>query len=261
MSFDSSRHSPSRHSPSRLLAVAVTAIAISGLAAPNLGMATPEGRIPMPGEDGAGRTPRVPRPDIPPPPRPDIPPPPRPDVPPQSRPSEGRAPEPAAKPAESPAETIDRALAGLAAAPDAASAAPLRALALSRWRVSGSPTADLLITRAEAAVAGGDTGLASDLFDAAIVVAPTFVAALHERAVIHLLREETTAAIGDLRAVLVLEPRHFPALSMLSALMESLDRKGEALDLLRRAAAIDPHGEGTEERLKRLVVEVEGREL
>ena len=248
MSFDSSRHSPSR-----LLAVAVTALAISGLAAPNLGMATPERRVPMPGEDGAGRTPRVPRPDVPPSPRP--------DVPPASRPSEGRAPEPAAKPAESPAETIDRALAGLAAAPDAASAAPLRALALSRWRVSGSPTADLLITRAEAAVAGGDTGLASDLFDAAIVVAPTFVAALHERAVIHLLREETTAAIGDLRAVLVLEPRHFPALSMLSALMESLDRKGEALDLLRRAAAIDPHGEGTEERLKRLVVEVEGREL
>lgn len=243
----------SRLSPSRLLAVAVTVIAISGLAAPSPGRAAGEGRIPMPGEDGAGRTPRVPRPDLPPPPRP-------------PQPNEGRAPEGvsprvAAKPAESPAETIDRALAALAAAPDAASAAPLRALALSRWRVSGSPTADLLVTRAEAAVAGGDTGLASDLFDAAIVVAPTFVAALHERAVIHLLREETTAAITDLRAVLVLEPRHFPALSMLSALMESIDRKGEALDLLRRAAAIDPHGEGTEERLKRLVVEVEGREL
>lgn len=246
----------SRLSPSPLLAVAVTAIAISGLAAPSGGLAAPEGRVPMPGEDGGGRPPRVPRPDVPPPPRS--------DVSPLSRPAqakEGRAPEAAAKPVESPAETIDRALAALAAAPDAVAAAPLRALALSRWRISGSPTADLLITRAEAAVAGGDTGLASDLFDAAIVVAPTFVAALHERAVLHLLREETTAAIGDLRAVLVLEPRHFPALSMLSAVMESLDRKGEALDLLRRAAAIDPHGEGTEERLKRLVVEVEGREL
>ena len=252
----------SRLSPSRLLAVAVTAITISGLVAPSPGRAAPEGRIPMPGEDGAGRTPRVPRPDVPPPPRP-----------PQA--SEGMAPEArrdgkvpeaaaprtAVKPAETPAETIDRALSALAAAPDAVTAAPLRALALSRWRISGSPTADLLVTRAEAAVAGGDTGLASDLFDAAIVVAPTFVAALHERAVIHLLRDETTAAIADLRAVLVLEPRHFPALSMLSALMESIDRKGEALDLLRRAAAIDPHGEGTEERLKRLVVEVEGREL
>lgn len=217
------------------------------------------GRVPMPGEDGAGRTPRPPFPDTEP----------RRDAGGaggggQTKPSApGPTPGSAATTAESPKrlENIDSALAGLAEAADATAAAVARARVAALWHVSGSDTANLLEARAEAAVKAGDIGLAMDLLDAAIVVAPRWPAAVHERAVLHLLREETGPAIADLRTVLALEPRYFPALSMLSAVMESLERKAEALALLKQAMALDPHGEDYAERLRRLTLEVEGREL
>lgn len=203
--------------------------------------ASPNG-VPMPGQDGGGR-------------------PPRPALPESALPPVSREPEDGAAGKEDPTESLDKAFAELAEAPDDASAAPARSRILLHWGLSGSATADILVRRAEEAAAGGEAALAGDLYDAAIVAAPNFVGARHERGILHLMRQETSAAIDDFRAVLLLDPRHFPSLSMLSAVMESLDRKTEALELLRRAVAIDPNGEGYKERLTRLTIEVEGREL
>lgn len=156
---------------------------------------------------------------------------------------------------------LDTMLELLAKAPDPASAAAARERVLALWDVSGSATADLLEVRAGQALAAHDTSLALDLLDAAIVVAPQWPGGRHGRAAVHLLRNETWPAIADLQAVLALEPRHFPALTMLSMVMEQIDRKREALELLRRAVAIDPQAEGLSARLKDLTIEVEGREL
>ncbi len=206
-------------------------------------VAAPREPVPMPGQDGGGR---------PPPPisRDEV-----------VRPPTPRDPGDGAAAKKDPGAEVDRAFAELAEAPDDASAAPARSRLLLHWALSGSASADILVARAEEAAAGGDAALASDLYDAAIVAAPNFVAARHERGVLHLLRQETSAAIDDFRSTLQLDPRHFPSLSLLSAVMESLDRKREALDLLRRAVALDPNGEGYKERLERLTVEVEGRQL
>jgi len=165
--------------------------------------------------------------------------------------------------AEAPAarRNLDAMLDLLARAPDAESAAAARTRVLAFWDTSGSATADLLQARAERALAARDTALALDLLDAAIVVAPKWPGGRHGRAALHILRNEYGPAIADLQSVLTLEPRHFPALIMLSSVFEQIDRKREALELLRRAAVIDPHGIGLKERLERLTTEVEGREL
>lgn len=180
---------------------------------------------------------------------------------PASADDEPAAPAVSEAPRTEPTRNLDAMLELLARAPDAASAAAARVRVLAMWDASGSATADLLQSRAEQALAARDTALALDLLDAAIVVAPKWPGGRHGRAALHVLRNEYGPAIADLRGVLALEPRHFPALIMLSSLLEQVDRKREALDLLRRAAVLDPHGEGLSERLSRLTIEVEGREL
>ena len=240
--------------------VVATVMAVTAAACGAPAVAANEaGGVPMPGADGAGRTPRPPLPSIEPRRDGGLP------------GGHGRTTSPSPGPERgSVSETLettertdrlDAALAGLAEAPDAAAAAVARARVTALWRVSGSDAASLLAARAGMAAKAGDVGLAMDLLDAAIALAPRWPAAVHERAVLHLLREETGPAIADLRTALALEPRHVPSLSLLSAVMESLGHEAEALALLKQAAALDPHGEDLAERLRRLTLAVEGHEL
>lgn len=158
--------------------------------------------------------------------------------------------------------SLDFYFAALAAAPDDASAARARGRLEAHWNASGSATADLLVARAAIAVDGGDPALALDLADAAVVLAPGWAEARHRRAVVHLADHDIAHALDDLGEVLRLEPRHIGALALLATAMETAGRKREALQWLRRLATIDPRNPAVAaDRLERLRVEVEGREL
>lgn len=159
------------------------------------------------------------------------------------------------------APVLDRLFGLLATAPDAETAAEARTRIRALWAQSGSDTADLLSSRASRAVVEGDTRLAVDLLDAALVLAPDWASGRHRRAVVHLMRREFGPAVGDLEASLRLEPRQFEAMFTLAGLLEGLGRKTEALEQLRAAAALDPRAPGLGAWLDRLTIEVEGREL
>lgn len=149
----------------------------------------------------------------------------------------------------------------LTAAPDEARAAEVRRLIDRARMVSGSATADLLVARAAVAERAGESGLALDLLDAAIVVAPRWAGGLRLRGLLQVRRGATASGAVDLTAALRLDPRDGAALAVLAGLAELDGRKREALDLLKRARAVDPNEERLRESIERLTLEVEGRPL
>ncbi len=149
----------------------------------------------------------------------------------------------------------------LTAAPDEARAAEVRRLIDRARMVSGSATADLLVARAAVAERAGESGLALDLLDAAIVVAPRWAGGLRLRGLLQVRRGATASGAADLTAALRLDPRDGAALAVLAGLAELDGRKREALDLLKRARAVDPNEERLRESIERLTLEVEGRPL
>jgi len=158
--------------------------------------------------------------------------------------------------------SLDFYFAALAAAPDDLSAARARGRIEARWDEAGSATADLLAARAATALAAGDRALALDLLDAAVVVAPDWVNARFRRATVHLAGHDIGRATADLLDTVAREPRHIGALTALAAIDETSGRKAAALKWLRRLAALDPRNPAVAaERLDRLRIDVEGREL
>lgn len=156
---------------------------------------------------------------------------------------------------------LDTWFAALAAAPDDLAAARLRGRIEAAWKTAGGATAGLLSTRAVIAAHAGDRGLALDLLDAAIVVAPNWADARHQRALIRFAGGDAGRAAVDLAEALRLEPRHLGAIAGLAAVSEATGRKAEALNWLRRLATLDPRNPGLGGRIERLSIEVEGRDL
>lgn len=149
----------------------------------------------------------------------------------------------------------------LAEADSPEAATPIRRRLVRARMVSGSATADLLTARAAVAKRQGDGGLALDLLDAAIVVAPNWAGGRHLRGAIHAERGEFAAAVADLGEALARDPADAATLILLGFLRERSGEKAAALDLLKRAAAADPHLPDLAPSIERLTLEVEGRPI
>lgn len=155
-------------------------------------------------------------------------------------------------------ETLRRALAN---APSAEAAAPIRRRLVRLRMKSGSATADLLAERASAARLAGEGALALDLLDAAIAVAPAWGGGRHLRGALHAERGEFAPAVVDLGEALARDPSDAASLAMLALLRERKGAKAAALDLMRRAAVLDPHLPDLADEIERLSLEVEGRPI
>ncbi|QRG09548.1 tetratricopeptide repeat protein [Xanthobacter dioxanivorans] len=126
---------------------------------------------------------------------------------------------------------------------------------------SGSPTADMLMIRANAAAEAKQFDLALQLLDQVIVLEPDYIGALSKRATILYMRDDYSAAILDIREVLAREPRHFAMLYGLALIFRELDDDQHALQAVRRALAVNPRLDGAAELERQLTVKVEGRPL
>ena len=129
---------------------------------------------------------------------------------------------------------------------------------LTRFNRSGSDTSDLLLTWAAQAIDDKDFPLALDVLDQIIVLKPDFAEAWNKRATVYYLLDDYSASLADIRQVLALEPRHFGALSGLGLILESMDRKDEAIEVFRRTLDINPRLDKVRESLERLEKETEG---
>jgi tetratricopeptide (TPR) repeat protein len=159
------------------------------------------------------------------------------------------------------AKIIDDLFVRLAQAPDASSAEPIRALIERVWAHSDSSTADLLMARAESALKSGLAAPATALLDRIVALYPDWSLGWRRRAQSAVARGDSDAAMLDLDRALQAEPRDFIAMGELAELLRAKRQDGAALDLMRRALALDPHNTSLREETEQLQREVEGREI
>jgi tetratricopeptide (TPR) repeat protein len=126
---------------------------------------------------------------------------------------------------------------------------------------SGSATADLLMARVRSMIEARDSKLAFELLDSIVAIVPNFVEARSQRATLYYETKNIPGALADLRVVLAREPRHYGALMGLGVILHELGEDKRALEAFRRALAIDPYLDAVPDMVKKLEVEVEGRDI
>jgi tetratricopeptide (TPR) repeat protein len=129
------------------------------------------------------------------------------------------------------------------------------------FRASGSPSVDLLMTRAQAAQAADDDKTARKLVEAVTQIAPKYAEGWHTRAAMEQADGDDTGALVSLQKTVTLNPRHFTALVELASMLEEYGDKGGALKLYRRALDLDPQLDVAEHKVRELTTSVEGRDI
>ena len=129
------------------------------------------------------------------------------------------------------------------------------------FRPSGSPSVDLLMTRAQAALGTADSATAKKLLDAVTNVAPNYAEGWHTRAAMEQADGDDTDALVSLQKTVLLNPRHFAAMVELADMLEDYGDKGGALKLYRRALDLDPQLEIASRKVRELTTSVEGRDI
>lgn len=156
---------------------------------------------------------------------------------------------------------LDALFEALRLAPDESSAKALGTRLDAFLAQTGSPSADLLMARAELAAQAKEYDLALELLDAAITIVPDNLALLSRRASIKYAQDDYSGALADLGEVLTREPRTYTALLGLALIMREVGDDKRALEAARKALAINPHLDTAKEIVDDLKVDVEGREI
>lgn len=132
---------------------------------------------------------------------------------------------------------------------------------LGAWMDSGSPTVDLLMSRADDAMIAGDTEHARALYDRCILIKPDYPEAWNRRAALFLADDKFDEALRDINEVLTLEPRHFGAWTGLGLIMSQLGADKEALEAFEEALEIHPNLQAAKQAAAKLKPKTSGQAL
>ena len=127
------------------------------------------------------------------------------------------------------------------------------------FKISGSATVDLLMSRAQAALGGADHKVARSLLDSVTQVAPNYAEGWCARAAMQAASGDDTGAMVSLQKAVTLNPRHFEAIADLADMLEQYGDKPGALKLFRQALALDPQLSEAARHEKSLAKELEGQ--
>jgi tetratricopeptide (TPR) repeat protein len=163
------------------------------------------------------------------------------------------------RPPPKPPETDEQLLEKLAKSADGRAARPIERELQARWAHSGSPSADLLLKRADQAMEAHDFDTARQIAQKLTEIAPEFSEAWHRRATLASQKDDYQDALDSLRRALALRPKNFMALAELGEILEEFNDKMHALDAYRQAKTLDPFIDGLEDRIRALTKSVEGQ--
>ena len=147
---------------------------------------------------------------------------------------------------------LDGLFAKLKQAPDAESAAVTSRAIQQRWAHSGSDTADILMQRADVALAGGDGPLAIEILDRLITLDPDWAEAWNRRATVFFIEDDLSRSAADIQEVLAREPRHFGALMGLGGILERIGDEHRALEAYERVLEVYPLLPSAQKAVERL---------
>jgi len=129
------------------------------------------------------------------------------------------------------------------------------------WGKTGSAAMDLLYRRGEDAMEAGTPEVAVEHFTALVDHAPDFAEGYNGRASAYYQLGLIGPAIDDLRQVLVLEPRHFGAMTGVAVVLEEIGRPRDALEVWQRVAEFVPNDPDVIATIERLQVILGGEAL
>lgn len=128
----------------------------------------------------------------------------------------------------------------------------------AEWRDSGSATVNLLLQWSDKAVADKRYSTALDLLDQVIVLDPKFAEGWNRRATLHYIMDDYSKSMSDIDHVLMLEPRHFGALSGMAGIFLSIGNDQLAFDALQRVLDIYPANRDAQQQFGELADKLAG---
>lgn len=141
------------------------------------------------------------------------------------------------------------------------SPAPIEARIWALWTHAGIAGIDRLMAIGINAMGVGDFQTALAAFDRITNEVPDFAEGWNKRATVLYLMGRHRRSADDVARTLVLEPRHFGALSGLGLIHISEGNESAALDAFERALAIHPFMAGAESHIRMLRDRLKGRSI
>jgi tetratricopeptide (TPR) repeat protein len=163
--------------------------------------------------------------------------------------------------AEARQQTLDLLFKQLATASDEDTAKTISATIEHIWAHSESDTANLLMERGSASLAAGHYPLALSFFNKLVVLKPKWAEAWNKRATTRFRADDIEGAMADIDQVLKLEPRHYGALAGMGLILQKSNLNKQALDVFRKALALNPKQPELRKLIENLSLEVEGRDI
>lgn len=158
-------------------------------------------------------------------------------------------------------QTLNQLFEKLAASEDDETALGLSGMIERIWAHSDSETANLLMERGTASLMAGHYPLALALFDKLIALNPQWAEAWNKRATTRFKADDLEGAMADINQVLKLEPRHYGALAGMGLILQRSKLDKQALDVFRKALALNPHQPELRKLIDDLSLKVEGRDI
>jgi len=128
----------------------------------------------------------------------------------------------------------------------------------SIWTEGANEDVNLLMRQGISAMARQDYDVALGAFDKVVEMAPGFAEGWNKRATVRFLMFDFADSVLDIERTLLLEPRHWGALSGLGQINMALDRPQGALKAFEAAVAINPHLDSVKAAIQALKKELAG---
>lgn len=120
------------------------------------------------------------------------------------------------------------------------------------WHKSDNALVEEAMERGTEALAARRLVRAERWFDQVVDMSPEYAEGWNQRATVRYLRGRYSESAADIHRTLLLEPRHFGALSGLGLVYMELGQDDAALKAFERALAVNPHLSGARENIELL---------